>query len=139
MSPRLMMKRLQSNCQARRTDQQLNFQYSNRFSFSRNYISNHSPEQFSIPNLWRFVGAGRNKETETARNIIRHQLVVDQVAVDLFAELGNWLANVSSPYEVTSSVRSLVGTSSWPACVYVAFKGYLLSSDVIGAVTYLLY
>ncbi|GAA55104.1 hypothetical protein CLF_106856 [Clonorchis sinensis] len=31
------------------------------------------------------------------------------VAVDLFAELGNWLANVSSPYEETSSVRSWVG------------------------------
>ncbi|GAA57833.1 hypothetical protein CLF_113253 [Clonorchis sinensis] len=30
-------------------------------------------------------------------------LVVDQMAVDLFAELGNWLANVSSPYEETSS------------------------------------
>ncbi|GAA49569.1 retrovirus-related Pol polyprotein from type-1 retrotransposable element R2 [Clonorchis sinensis] len=28
------------------------------------------------------------------------------VAVDLFAELGNWFANVSSPYEQTSSVRS---------------------------------
>ncbi|KER28587.1 hypothetical protein T265_04630 [Opisthorchis viverrini] len=33
-------------------------------------------------------------------------LVVDQMAVDLFAELGNWLANVSSPHEKTSSVRS---------------------------------
>ncbi|KER30358.1 hypothetical protein T265_13184, partial [Opisthorchis viverrini] len=33
-------------------------------------------------------------------------LVVDQMAVDLFAELGNWLANVSSSYEETSSVRS---------------------------------
>ncbi|GAA57554.1 hypothetical protein CLF_112885 [Clonorchis sinensis] len=33
----------------------------------------------------------------------RHQ---KQVAVDLYAELGNWLANVSSPYEETSSVRS---------------------------------
>ncbi|KER28300.1 hypothetical protein T265_04831 [Opisthorchis viverrini] len=32
-------------------------------------------------------------------------LVVDQVAVDLFAELSNWLANVSSPVEETSSVR----------------------------------
>ncbi|KAG5447683.1 hypothetical protein CSKR_112138 [Clonorchis sinensis] len=42
-------------------------------------------------------------------------LVVDQVAVDLFAELGNWLADVSSPYEETSSVRSWVGTSSLPA------------------------
>ncbi|GAA48486.1 hypothetical protein CLF_101670 [Clonorchis sinensis] len=30
-------------------------------------------------------------------------MVVDQMAVDLFAELGNWLANVSSPVEETSS------------------------------------
>ncbi|KAG5448040.1 hypothetical protein CSKR_106591 [Clonorchis sinensis] len=30
-------------------------------------------------------------------------LVADQMAVDLFAELGNWLANVSSPVEETSS------------------------------------
>ncbi|KAG5442008.1 hypothetical protein CSKR_106950 [Clonorchis sinensis] len=29
-------------------------------------------------------------------------LVVDQMAVDLFAELGNWLANVSFPVEETS-------------------------------------
>ncbi|KAG5448039.1 hypothetical protein CSKR_106592 [Clonorchis sinensis] len=29
-----------------------------------------------------------------------------QMTVDLFAELGNWLANVSSPVEETSSVRS---------------------------------
>ncbi|KAG5453964.1 hypothetical protein CSKR_110047 [Clonorchis sinensis] len=40
-----------------------------------------------------------------------HQLenaikVVHQMAVDLFAKLGNWLADVSSPYEKTSSVRS---------------------------------
>ncbi|KER24169.1 hypothetical protein T265_08107 [Opisthorchis viverrini] len=34
---------------------------------------------------------------------------VKGMAVDLFAELGNWLANVSSPYEETSSVRSWVG------------------------------
>ncbi|KER27079.1 hypothetical protein T265_13858, partial [Opisthorchis viverrini] len=33
-------------------------------------------------------------------------LVVDQMAVYLFAELGNWLANVSSPVEETSSDRS---------------------------------
>ncbi|KAG5453345.1 hypothetical protein CSKR_109359 [Clonorchis sinensis] len=59
-------------------------------------------------------------------------LVDDQVAVDLFAELGNWLANVSSPYEETSSVRSWVGTSSLPACVYIAFEDHLLSSDLIG-------
>ncbi|KAG5447782.1 hypothetical protein CSKR_106820 [Clonorchis sinensis] len=59
-------------------------------------------------------------------------LVVDQAAVDLFAELGNWLANVSSPYEETSSVRSWVGTSSLPACVYIAFEDQLLSSDLIG-------
>ncbi|KER19364.1 hypothetical protein T265_11839 [Opisthorchis viverrini] len=30
-------------------------------------------------------------------------LVVDQIAVDLLAELGNWLANVSSPVEETST------------------------------------
>ncbi|KER21953.1 hypothetical protein T265_09849 [Opisthorchis viverrini] len=30
---------------------------------------------------------------------------IPHMAVDLFAELGNWLANVSSPYEETSSVR----------------------------------
>lgn len=54
------------------------------------------------------------------------------MAVDLFADLGNWLANVTSPYEATSSVRSWVGTSSLPACVYIAVKGCLLSSDVIG-------
>ncbi|GAA53139.1 hypothetical protein CLF_109620, partial [Clonorchis sinensis] len=35
------------------------------------------------------------------------------VAVDLFAELGNWLENVSSPYEETSSVRS------WPQPNYL--------------------
>ncbi|KER21876.1 hypothetical protein T265_09906 [Opisthorchis viverrini] len=33
------------------------------------------------------------------------KLVADRMAVDLFAELGNWLANVSSPVEETSSVR----------------------------------
>ncbi|GAA56014.1 hypothetical protein CLF_109655 [Clonorchis sinensis] len=47
---------------------------------------------------------------------------IHKVAVDLFAELGNWLANVSSPYEETSSVRSWVGTSSLPVCVYIAFE-----------------
>ncbi|GAA34486.2 hypothetical protein CLF_104234 [Clonorchis sinensis] len=41
-------------------------------------------------------------------------LVVDQVAVDLFAELGNWLANVSSPYEETSSVRQARRTDQRP-------------------------
>ncbi|KAG5451213.1 hypothetical protein CSKR_112840 [Clonorchis sinensis] len=60
----------------------------------------------------------------------KNTLVVDQVAVDLFAELGNWLANVSSPYEETSSVRSWVGASSLPACVYIAFEDHLLSSDL---------
>ncbi|KER27677.1 hypothetical protein T265_05310 [Opisthorchis viverrini] len=39
-------------------------------------------------------------------------LVVDQVAVGLFAELGSWLANFSSPYEETSSVRSWVAENS---------------------------
>ncbi|KAG5454147.1 hypothetical protein CSKR_105375 [Clonorchis sinensis] len=33
-------------------------------------------------------------------------LVVDQMAVCLFVELGNWLAGVSSPVEETSSVHS---------------------------------
>ncbi|KER22365.1 hypothetical protein T265_09534 [Opisthorchis viverrini] len=61
-----------------------------------------------------------------------YSFVVDQMAVDLFAELGNWPANVSPPYEETSSVRGWLGTSSLPACVYIAVKGHLLSSDVIG-------
>ncbi|KER34109.1 hypothetical protein T265_00001 [Opisthorchis viverrini] len=30
----------------------------------------------------------------------------ESVAVDLFAELGNWLANALSPYEETSSLRT---------------------------------
>ncbi|KER33161.1 hypothetical protein T265_00862 [Opisthorchis viverrini] len=38
----------------------------------------------------------------------------DPMAVDLFAELGNWLANVSSPYEETSSVRSWCGPDKHP-------------------------
>ncbi|KAG5454543.1 hypothetical protein CSKR_104900 [Clonorchis sinensis] len=38
--------------------------------------------------------------------------VVDQMAVDLFAELGNWLANVSSPVEETSSVLNCTLTMS---------------------------
>ncbi|KER20800.1 hypothetical protein T265_10738 [Opisthorchis viverrini] len=63
---------------------------------------------------WRrtFLAFGRASYTRT----------VDQVAVDLFAELGNWLANVSSPHEETSSVRSWVGTSCLFACVYIADK-----------------
>ncbi|KER30946.1 hypothetical protein T265_02756 [Opisthorchis viverrini] len=42
-------------------------------------------------------------------------LRIYSMAVDLFAELGHRLANVSSTHEETSSVRSLVGTSSLPA------------------------
>ncbi|KAG5454237.1 hypothetical protein CSKR_111771 [Clonorchis sinensis] len=37
--------------------------------------------------------------------VVKFSLVVDQMAVDLFAELDNWLANVLSPVEETSSVR----------------------------------
>ncbi|KER32784.1 hypothetical protein T265_12756, partial [Opisthorchis viverrini] len=46
------------------------------------------------------------KKGETGRGSNLRKLVADQMAVDLFAELGNWLANVSSPVEETSSVRS---------------------------------
>ncbi|KER26103.1 hypothetical protein T265_06584 [Opisthorchis viverrini] len=48
--------------------------------------------------------------------------VIDQVAVDQFAELGNWFANVSSPIEETSSVRCWLGSSSLRACVYIVYK-----------------
>ncbi|KER27866.1 hypothetical protein T265_13698, partial [Opisthorchis viverrini] len=43
-------------------------------------------------------------------------LVVDHVAVDLFAEFGNWLANISSPYEETSSVSTQLCTDDVSSC-----------------------
>ncbi|KER24363.1 hypothetical protein T265_14442, partial [Opisthorchis viverrini] len=42
-----------------------------------------------------------------------YPLVVDQVAVDLFAELGIWLANVSSPYEERIISAQLMMRSSY--------------------------
>ncbi|KER33114.1 hypothetical protein T265_12693, partial [Opisthorchis viverrini] len=56
-----------------------------------------------ISNTEQFVRSALEKLAEFTLKIT---LVVDQVAVDLFAELGNWLANVSSPYEEASSVRT---------------------------------
>ncbi|KAG5454300.1 hypothetical protein CSKR_113993 [Clonorchis sinensis] len=42
-----------------------------------------------------------------ARTKDLQRLVVDQMAVDPFAELGNWLAHVSSPVEETSLLKIL--------------------------------
>ncbi|KER34055.1 LOW QUALITY PROTEIN: hypothetical protein T265_12494 [Opisthorchis viverrini] len=54
-------------------------------------------------------------------------LVVDHMAVDLFAELGNWLANVSSPYEETSSVPM--------SCVCILWAVLLFSFPFISVFT----
>ncbi|KER23686.1 hypothetical protein T265_08493 [Opisthorchis viverrini] len=49
------------------------------------------------------------RPSKTCACKLGYLLVVDQVAVDLFDELGNWLANVSPPYEETSSLCVAVG------------------------------
>ncbi|KER28976.1 hypothetical protein T265_04272 [Opisthorchis viverrini] len=69
MSLRMVTKRLQVNCQARRTDQQ--------------------------PPL-------NSPELPIFRHITKMMKIV---VVSLFAVLGSWIANVSSPIGVTSSVQ----------------------------------
>ncbi|KER31304.1 hypothetical protein T265_13019, partial [Opisthorchis viverrini] len=85
----MVTKRLQINCQARRTDH---------------------TRCDELPILFFFCygkfGTGGQCEVPLKPGRDEILVVIDQVAIDLLAERGNWLASVSSPYEETSSVRS---------------------------------